>query len=214
MDWDTSLPSVEDILASPLSHFITFAANSCGYKGSAQELMVNWVHPFFLKAKSAASKEDNPTWWEAMKGPFADEYWKAACKEIQTLEDMNAWDVVDRPDGKNVIESTWAFKLKQFPDGLVKKFKARFCARGDQQLEGIDFFETYAPVVQWTTVCLLLILEVLLDMKSKQGDITAAFLHADVSPGEEIYVEMPQGFKQKGKVLKLKRTLYGLRQSP
>ena len=85
MDWDTSLPSVEDILASPLSRFITFAANSCGYKGSAQELMVNWVHPFFLKAKSAASKEDNPTWWEAMKGPFADEYWKAACKEIQTL---------------------------------------------------------------------------------------------------------------------------------
>ena len=128
MDWDTLLPSVEDILASPLSRFITFAANSCGYKGSAQELMVNWVHPFFLKAKSAASKEDNPTWWEAMKGPFADEYWKAACKEIQTLEDMNAWDVVDRPDGKNVIESTWALKLKRFPDGLVKKFKARFCA--------------------------------------------------------------------------------------
>ena len=61
---------------------------------------------------------------------------------------------------------------------------------------------------------MLLLLEVLLDMKSKQGDITAVFLHADVSPGEEIYVEMPQGFKQKGKVLKLKRTLYGLRKSP
>ena len=149
-----------------------------------------------------------------MKVPFADEYWKAAFKEIQILEEMNAWDVVDIPDGKNVIESTWAFKLKRFPDGLVKKFKARFCAQGDQQLEGIDFFETYAPVVQWTTVRLLLILEVLLDMKSKKGDITAAFLHADVSHGEEIYVEMPQGFKQKGKVLKLKRTLYGLRQSP
>ena len=96
----------------------------------------------------------------------------------------------------------------------MKKFKAHFCAQGDQQLEGIDFFETYAPVVHWTTVCLLLILEILLDMKSKQGDTTAAFLHADVSPGEEIYVEMPQGFKQKGKVLKLNRTLYGLRQSP
>ena len=93
-----------------------------------QLLMVNWVHPFFLKAKSAASKEDNPTWWEAMKGPFADEYWKAACKEIQTLEDMNAWDVFDRPDRKNVIESTWAFKLKRLPDGLVNKFKEHFCA--------------------------------------------------------------------------------------
>jgi len=52
----------------------------------------------------------------------------------------------------HVIASTWAFKCKCYPDGLIKKFKARFCARGDQQLEGIDFFETYAPVVQWTTI--------------------------------------------------------------
>eukprot|EP00956_Cyclotella_meneghiniana_P031971 scaffold85836_cov36-Cyclotella_meneghiniana.AAC.1 len=69
----------------------------------------------------------------------------------------------------NVIDSIWAFKLKRFPDGMVKKFKARFCARGDQeQLEGVDFFETYAPVVQWTTVRLMLILEILLQLKSKQ----------------------------------------------
>ncbi len=118
------------------------------------------------------------------------------------------------PPDKNVIESTWAFKLKRYPDGLAKKFKRRFCAWGDQQLEGIDNFETYAQVVQWTTVRLLLILEVLPDLKSKQGDITATFLHADINPKEEIYVKMPTGFKKKGKVLKLKKTLYGLRQSP
>ena len=76
----------------------------------------------------------------------------------------------------------------------MKKFKARFCARGDQQLEGVDFFETYAPVVQWTTVCLMLTLEVLLNLKSKQGDVTAAFLHTDLDPEEKIYVEMPLGF--------------------
>jgi len=68
---------------------------------------------------------------------------------------------------KNVIKSTWAFKCKQYPDGLVKNFKAHFCARGDMQLEGIDFFETYAPVVQWTTIRLMFILEVLLGLKSK-----------------------------------------------
>ena len=97
---------------------------------------------------------------------------------------------------------------------MVKKFKARFCARGDQQLEGIDFFETYAPVVQWTTVRLLLILEVLLQLKSKQGDVTAAFVHGELGENEKVYVEMPLGFRQKGKVLRLKKTLYGLRQSP
>ena len=110
------------------------------------------MHPLFLKAKSEASKEDNPNWKQAMNGPFKAEYWEAAVKEIETLEAMDAWEVVDRSEAGNVIDSVWAFKLKRFPDGMVKKFKARFCARGDQQLEGVDFFETYAPVVQWTTV--------------------------------------------------------------
>jgi hypothetical protein len=76
---------------------------------------------------------------------------------------MGAWEVVKKTAEMNVIRSTWAFKIKRYPDGLIKKFKARFCARGDMQIEGVDFFETYAPVVQWTTVRLMLVLEVLLD---------------------------------------------------
>ena len=55
---------------------------------------------------------------------------------------------------------------------------------------------------------------VLLKLKSKQGDVTAAFLHADLNEDEKVYVEMPLGFRKKGKCLKLKKTLYGLRQSP
>ena len=206
--------TVDAILNSPLSKFIHLAANDCGYRGSERELICTWIHPFFLRAQAAASKEDNPNWWQAMSGPFADEYWKAAVTEIETLESMGAWEVVDRKEDMNVIDSTWAFKLKRYPDGLIKKFKARFCARGDQQIEGVDFFETYAPVVQWTTVRLMLILEVLLDLKSKQGDVTAAFLHADLEENEEVFVRMPRGFERPGKVLRLKKTLYGLRQSP
>ena len=88
--------------------------------------------------------------------------------EIATLEALNAWEVVeyDPSSMPNFIRSTWAFKCKRYPDGLVKKFKARFCARGDMQLEGIDFFEMYAPVMQWTTIRLMIILEVLLGLKS------------------------------------------------
>jgi hypothetical protein len=96
------------------------------------------------------------------------------------LESIEAWQVVDWEDEMNIISSTWAFKCKRYPDGLIKTFKARFCARGDQQLEGIDFFETYAPVVQWTMIHLMIILEILLDLKPMQGDITCAFLHADL----------------------------------
>ncbi|KAL7460733.1 hypothetical protein ACHAXS_001177 [Conticribra weissflogii] len=132
---------------------------------------------------------------------------------------MDAWEVVERTNNMNVLPSTWAFKCKRFPDRLIKKFKARFCARGDKQIEGIDYFETFAPVVQWITVRLMLILECLLDLVSKQGDVTCAFLHAHLPEKERVYVEMPLGFRQydqggKARVLKLKRTLYGLRQSP
>ncbi len=126
--------------------------------------------------------------------------------------------VIDQDD-HHVIASTWAFKCKRYPDGLIKKFKTRFCARGDQQLEGTIFFETYAPVVQWTTIRLMFILEILLGLKSKQGDVTCAFLHVNLEPGENVYVEMPLGFIQYSKngiqkVLKLKKTLSRLRQSP
>ena len=96
---------------------------------------------------------------------------------------------------------------------MVKNFKARFCAHGDQQLEGIDYFETYAPVLQWTTDQLMIILEILLQLKSKQGDVMAAFVHGKLEDHETVHNEMPLGFRQKGKVLKSKKTLYGLRQS-
>jgi hypothetical protein len=66
----------------------------------------------------------------------------------------------------NVLPSTWAFKIKQFPDGTVKKFKARFCACGDRQKEGINFFETWAPVVQWSTIRIVMVLAAKLGLES------------------------------------------------
>ena len=67
------------------------------------------------------------------------------------------------------------------------------------QLKGIDFFETYAPVVQWTTIRLVFILEVLLGLKSKKGDVTCVFLHSNLEPGETVYVDMPLSFNVKSK---------------
>ena len=101
---------------------------------------------------------------------------------------MGAWDVIDREDDMNVIRLTWAFKVNQYPDGLIKMFKAILCARGYLQLGGIYIFETYMPVVQLTTISVMIILEILLQLKSKQGDITAAFLNAKLEEnGKSIY---------------------------
>ncbi len=125
-----AIPTVANLMDSPLAKYIKLAANDCGYSGTAEDLIVNYVHPLFLKAHSAASKEDNPTWRQATRGKFADEYWKAMEVEIATLEAINSWDVLeyDPETMPNVIRSTWAFKCKRFPDGLIKKFKAQFCA--------------------------------------------------------------------------------------
>ena len=111
---------------------------------------------------------------------------------------MNTWEVVDLEDYMNAIKSTWAFNLKRYPDSLIKKFQALFYARGDMQLEGVDFFETSAPLVQLTNLRLGIILKVLIRFKSKQGDVTAAFHHAYLGKDENVFVEMPQGFEVKG----------------
>jgi hypothetical protein len=74
---DKTIPTVADLLASPLAKYITLSANDSGYSGKAEELIVTYVHPLFLKAHSAASKAEYPSWREATRGKFADEYWKA-----------------------------------------------------------------------------------------------------------------------------------------
>jgi len=167
-------------------------------------------NPLLLATK--ANSEDSPSWDQAMSGPHAAGFWKACETEINTLVRKNCWDVVPRPKNRPVVSSTWAFKIKRYPDGSMRKLKARFCARGFEQTQGIDYHETFAPVVNWTTVRFLLIMSIILGLKTKQVDYVAAFIQSDIDT--EVYVEMPRGFSEPGKVLKLKKSLYGLKQSP
>jgi hypothetical protein len=74
-----------------------------------------------------------------------------------------------------------------------------------EQIKGIDFTETFAPVAKWTTVRFLLIMSILLGLSTKQLDYVAAFIQADIEA--IVYVEMPEGFAQYGKFLKLKKSL-------
>jgi Reverse transcriptase (RNA-dependent DNA polymerase) len=189
-----------------------------------EEGTVEYQHPLQMKANA----EDNPTWDQAMNGPDQAGYWKAMETELATLEEKkNSWEVVERETWMNVLPSTWAFRCKRFPDGTVRKLKARFCVRGDKQKEGVDYFDTFAPVVSWQTVRLMLVLSIILNLSTKQVDYTAAFVHApiDIPPNfdkmtdEEkrkigVFVQMPRGFSQYNKVLKLNKSLYGLKQAP
>ena len=72
--------------------------------------------------------------------------------EMQDLSKLNLFVMIDRTCGENIIESTWAFKKKRYPDGLLKKFKARFCVKGDQHVEGTDVFNAFDPDRKYTSI--------------------------------------------------------------
>ena len=158
------------------------------------------------------NNDDNPNLTEAMNGPDSTGLIAAMEEEIDTLIGMEAFVVVDKEPWMNVVSSVWTFRRKQFPDGTICKLKARICAQGFEQKEGIDYFETFAPVVQWMTVRICLIMIILLNLQNKQIDYTAAFLQAPLD--HDVYVEMPKMFTSPGKVWLLKRALYGLKDAP
>jgi Reverse transcriptase (RNA-dependent DNA polymerase) len=213
--------TINDLDSNDLQRFLGEVVCHYNYEDGT----FDWQHPMEFSAR--ANADDNPTWEEAMHGPDKAGYWKAMEKEKGTLEEMESWEVIDIKPWMNVLPGTWAFRCKRFPDGTIRKLKARFCVQGDRQREGIDFFDTYAPVVNWLTVRFMLVLSEILGLATKQVDYTAAFVHAaiDRDPNWEnmteeersksgIYVQMPRGFGQAGNVLKLKKSLYGLKQAP
>ena len=187
-------PTVAEILASPIAKYITLVANNCRYSGTGENIIVNYVLPLFLKDNAEASKEDNINWSEVTTGTFDNKYWKEMKTEITTLESLGAWGIFELYDNMNVIKLKWSFKRKHYIDSLIKNAKAESCANVNQKLEEIDFFGTYAPVVQWTTIQLILTIEILRGLKSKQGDVVANFIHADIVEGENVYINTPKRF--------------------
>ena len=177
--------------------------------------------PELMKAKAKGKDPDTPTLQEALASPQREQFLEAMRKEIQELEEHDTWTVVRRdelPEGANILPSTWALKVKRFPDGRVRKIKGRFCARGDRQVEGVDYFEKWAPVVSWSTVRMLLALSLNLQWYTKQVDFSNAFVQAELK--EDVYITLPhlftteEGYTSKEAVLKLNKSLYGLVQAP
>ena len=143
---------------------------------------------------------------------------KAAHEEISSLEKKGSWVVVKRSSVKsNILPSTWALKQKRYPDRRIRKYKARFCVRGDPQQYGLDYEETYALVVQWSTVKMMLTLTMKLGLRTKQVGYSNAFVQANIDG--DVYCDLPTEFSlaDGGKseyVLKLKKSLHGLKHAP
>ena len=109
------------------------------------------------------------------------ELWETAMvKELKYLKDLGSFKMLKHPRGANILKSTWAFKKKHYPDGNLRKYKAHLCVRGNQKIEGIDFVETYAPIVSWITVCLLLVLSLIFNLATQQVNYTNEFCQASL----------------------------------
>jgi hypothetical protein len=157
-------------------------------------------------AKEVVDSEDGKLWEKAMD------------EEMTTLDKNEAWDLVELLTGRNPIDNKWLFKKKLNAEGKVKKYKAQLVAKGYSQVERIDFgeiFEIFSPVAKLTSIRFWLSVATAFDFEVEQMDVKTTFLHGDLE--EEINMKQPKGFAVKGKkelVCKLKKSLYGLKQSP
>ncbi|GKC90755.1 ribonuclease H-like domain-containing protein, partial [Tanacetum coccineum] len=152
----------------------------------------------------------NPS--DALKDP---QWRNAMYDEYNALVKNGTWLLVPRPAGVNMVRSMWLFKHKFHADGTLSRYKARLVANGSSQQLGVDFDETFSPVVKPATIRTVLSLVVSRKWPIHQLDVKNAFLNGDLS--ETVYMHQPPGFvdaRFPNHVCRLQRSLYGLKQAP
>jgi hypothetical protein len=154
-----------------------------------------------------------PTSYEqATAGPQKKQWEAAINDELQSLAVNDVWELVDIPKGVNIVSNKWVFKVKRLPNGQIDKYKARLVARGFTQQHGIDYYETFAPVVRMESLRILLAIAASEDLEIHQMDVITAYLAGELK--EEVYMNPPAGLlNSKRKACRLRKGLYGLKQS-
>ena len=152
--------------------------------------------------KSFVEASQNPLWVDAMN------------LEVVALLENDTWEVVELPIGRTALNSKWLWKLKYKSNGEIERYKARLVAMGCAQREGVDYDETFSPVVKMVTVRCVLNIAVVNSWPIFQLDVNNAFLYGELD--EAVYMKPPQGFYvgDKNLVCKLKKSIYGLKQAP
>nr|CAJ86192.1 H0306F03.15 [Oryza sativa] len=139
-----------------------------------------------------------------------------ALSVAEELEKNHTWELVKLPKENKPIRCKWIFKRKEgMSPSDEARYKARLVAKGYSQIPGIDFNDIFSPVVKHSSIRTLLSIVAMHDYELEQMDVKTAFLHGELE--EDIYMEQPEGFVVPGKenlVCRLKKSLYGLKQSP
>lgn len=157
--------------------------------------------------------EEPMTFQQALTDKYASDWKKAINEELDSLSRNKTWTLTQLPADRKAIKSKWVFRKKSGPDGKITRFKARLVAKGCDQRYGIDYQETFSPVVRMDSIRLMIAIAASKRMKITQFDVKSAFLNGNID--EDIYMQAPEGLSDtNGLVCKLNRSLYGLKQSP
>ena len=153
---------------------------------------------------------------DSLQEALSDPKWKKAMQdEYDALLRNGTWHLVPNQEGKNLIDCKWVYKIKKKADGSIDRYKARLVAKGFKQRYGIDYEDTFSPVVKIATVRLVLSLAVSEGWCLRQLDVQNAFLHGILE--EEVYMRQPPGFENANSpnsICKLDKAIYGLKQAP
>ena len=204
LQWDFPTSLHPDKLSS------TFDSHLLAQIQSPLGIIDDW-HPLFFNAK--AINEDAPSYFDIrMLSREEQDKWIAAMdKELNELEAKQTFKLVPRSkaNGKEIVDVMWTFVRKRKPDGTISRYKARLVVRGDQQKASFSRDNTFAPVIDWPTVRLLLNLSIQHKLHTVSIDFKNAFVQSDLP--EPFYVNLPQGYGtgQRDKVLEVTKSLYG-----
>lgn len=170
--------------------------------------------PARLIACTAIAEITEPrTFKEALSLPEKEKWLIAMKEEVDAINENDTWDLVSLPVGRKTVGCKWVYKVKNGLDGQVR-FKARLVAQGYSQKFGEDYNEVFAPVVKQTVLRCFLAVATLKKMEVLHIDVKNAFLNGELL--DDVYMKQPLGFEVKNKskkVYKLKKSLYGLKQS-
>ncbi|CAM8952089.1 unnamed protein product [Rhodiola kirilowii] len=135
--------------------------------------------------------------------------------EYDALLRNRTWTLVPPPCNANIIGCKWVYRIKRRADGTIERYKVRVVAKGFNQEEGVDYVDTFSPVVKPASICIVLAIALTLNWSLHQVDINNAFLNGDLS--EKVYMAQPPGFLDQSHlshVCLLQKALYGLKQAP